>query len=79
MSYTERRIVESYSDMLEGLSAAGKIELIESLSKSLAAENKNKDKVFYKSFGAFASQKSAEKIAKEIRSSRKFRKREIKF
>lgn len=78
MTFTEKHIVESYSVLFEGLSPVSKIELIESLSKSLKAE-KNKDKSFYKSFGAFGSDKPAEAIIKDIRLSRKFRKKEISF
>ncbi len=79
MSYTERHIVETYSDLFEGLSSLSKIELIESLSKSLKVEKTAKDKKFFKAFGAFASEKSAEEIIADIRSSRKFRNREIKL
>jgi len=79
MTYTEKHIVESYSVLLEGLSSSSKMELIENLSKSLKTEKKTTDANFYKSFGAFASTKSAKEIIKNIRSSRKFRKKEIKF
>ena len=79
MSYTDRHIVETYSSLFEGLSSVSKIELIESLSKSLKVENTTKDKKFYKSFGAFASDRSAEKIVAEIKASRKFRTKEIKL
>ena len=79
MTYTEKHIVESYSVLLDGLSSSSKIELIESLSKSLKNEKKSKDVNFYKSFGAFASNKSAEVIIKDMKTSRKFRKKEIKF
>lgn len=79
MSYTERYIVKTYSDLFEGLSSLSKIELIESLSKSLKTDKTEKDSKFYKSFGAFASKKSAEEIITDIKSSRKFRKKEIKF
>jgi hypothetical protein len=79
MTYTEKHLVESYSALLEGLSSSGKMELIESLSKSLKNEKKSKDINFYKSFGAFASTKSAEEILKDIRAGRKFRKKEIIF
>lgn len=78
MTFTEKHIVESYSVLFEGLSPVSKIELIESLSKSLKVEI-NKDKNFYKSFGAFGSNKPAEEIIKDIRLSRKFRKKEITF
>jgi hypothetical protein len=79
MTYTDRHIVETYTKLLEGLSSLNKMELIESLSKSLKKDKKEKDKSFYKSFGAFDSTKSAEEIIEEIRSSRKFRSKDIKF
>jgi len=79
MSYTDKHIVETYSNLFEGLSSMSKIELIENLSKSLKGKSKNKDEDFYKSFGAFASDKSAEEIIKTIKSSRKFRKKTLKF
>jgi len=79
MTFTDKHIVESYSGLLEGLSSEGKAELIKKLSKSLKIETKHKASRFYKSFGAFASKKSAEEIIAEIRLSRKFRKKEIKF
>ena len=73
MSYTDRHIVETYSGLFEGLSSLNKIELIESLSKSLKTEMTSKESAFYKSFGAFSSEKSAEEIIADIKSSRKFR------
>ncbi len=81
MNYTDRHIVDTYSDLFEGLSSLSKIELIENLSKSLKNEKTTKDSKFYKSFGAFSSEKSAEKIVADIniKSSRKFRNKEIKF
>ena len=79
MTYIDRHIVQTYSGLFEGLSSISKIELIERLSKSLKIEAKKKENSFYKSFGAFASDKSAEEIIEDIKSSRKFRKKEIKF
>jgi len=79
MTYTDKHIIATYSGLLEGLSSESKTELIENLSKSLKSERKNKERKFYKSFGAFASSKSAEEIIADIRSGRKFRKKEIKF
>ena len=77
MSYTDKHIVETYTGLFEGLSSISKIELIESLSKSLKTEKSKKDSDFYKSFGAFESDKSPEKIISEIRASRKFRTKEL--
>jgi hypothetical protein len=79
MSYTDKYIVETYSGLFEGLSSLNKLELIESLSKSLKREKASKENTFFKSFGAFASKKSAEQIIVDIKSSRKFSAKEIKF
>ncbi len=79
MNYTDKHIVETYSGLFEGLSSLSKIELIESLSKSLKIEKTTTDTKFYKSFGAFSSKKSAEEIIADIKSSRKFRNKEIKL
>lgn len=79
MSYTERHIVESYSGLLEGLSPTSKVELIQNLSKSLIKEKTSIDKKFFSSFGAFSSEKSAEEIILDIKSSRVFNKKDIKL
>lgn len=79
MSYTEKHIIETYSSLFDGLSSLTKIELIEILTKSLKKEKTVKKDAFFKSFGAFGSDKSAEEIIEEIKSSRKFRDKEIKF
>lgn len=79
MSYANKHIVETYSGLFEGLSSSNKIELIESLSKSLHVEKRENEEAFYSSFGAFSSEKSAEEIIAEIRSSRTFRNKEINF
>jgi hypothetical protein len=79
MSALDRNIVSTYSYLFEGLTVTNKIELIESLSKSLKVKKATKDNRFYKSFGAFASKKSAEEIIKDIKSVRKFKNKEIKL
>ncbi len=79
MNFTDKHIIESYSGLLEGLNPTSKIKLIESLSKSLEIQRETKEDDFYRSFGAFASDKSAEEIVADIKSSRIFRDKEIKF
>jgi len=79
MTVIDKNIVETYSNLFEGLSSINKLELIERLSKSLKLGTKSKEKNFYKSFGAFASDRSAENIILEIKSNRKFTNKEIKF
>ena len=77
MNFTDKHIINSYTSLLEGLSPSNKIELIETLTKSLKKEKKSREVIFYKSFGAFASTKSAALIIKEIKTSRKFRRKDI--
>jgi hypothetical protein len=79
MSYTDRKIVETYSLLFDGLSAMSKIELIENLTKSLKRDKARKKETFFDSFGAFSSEKSAEEINTDIKLSRKFRTKEIDF
>ena len=79
MSFTERHIIETYSMMFNGLSPLSKIELIESLTKSLKNDKIEKADTFYESFGAFSTEKTAEEILMEIKNSRKFKNREISF
>ena len=66
MNYTDKHIVETYSGLFEGLNSTSKIELIESLSKSLKTAEATKDNRFYRSFGAFGSEKEAEEIIADI-------------
>jgi hypothetical protein len=79
MTVTEKYIVETYSSLFEGLNSASKIELLEKLAKSLKKGDKTTDKEFFKSFGAFGSEKSAEEIIKEIKESRNFNREDLKL
>lgn len=79
MSYTDKHIVETYSMLFDGLSSLSKIELIEKLTKSLKKEKTVKEDIFFKSFGAFSNEKSAEEIITDLKSSRKFRAKEIRL
>ncbi|HBX21891.1 MAG TPA: hypothetical protein DEF88_15770, partial [Porphyromonadaceae bacterium] len=65
--------------IFDGLSSASKIELLERLAKSLKKDLKKREKDFFNSFGAFASDKSAEEITKEIKESRHFREKDLQF
>lgn len=79
MTYAEKHIVNTYSTLLKGLSPLSKMELIEILTKSLKEDKKAKKDDFFKSFGAFDSDKPAEEIIADIKSSRKFRAKNIKL
>jgi hypothetical protein len=79
MTIVERHIVNSYSKIFDLLNKRIKIKLIEKLEKSLSKNNDHDDKVFYNSFGQFASDKSAKEIVSEIKASRKFKSRDLNF
>jgi hypothetical protein len=79
MSHSDKNVVEAFAELFEGLNSTSKLELIESLSKSIRAENSKKLEDFYNSFGAFASEKSAEEIINEIKESRNFRNKDLEL
>ena len=79
MTFTDKNIIENYLKLFESLNSMSKLELIEKLSKSLKAESKSKESDFYKSFGAFSTEKTSDEINTDLKSSRKFRTKEIKF
>jgi len=79
MRHSDKNIVEAFAELFEGLSFTNKLELIESLSKSLREESSKKEEDFYNSFGAFVSEKSAEEIVKEIKASRYFRNKDLEL
>jgi hypothetical protein len=79
MTHAERHIVDTYSELFESLSSVSKLELLERLAKSIKKGMKLNEKDFFSSFGAFASDKPAEEIVKDIRESRKFKTRHLNF
>lgn len=79
MTFTEKNIIENYLGLFDNLNAISKLELIEKLTKSLKSESKSKERNFYKSFGAFSTEKSSDEIIAEIKSNRKFKSKEIKL
>jgi len=80
MTVANRNIVDAYSALLEGLDVTTKSKIVENLSESIKrSESPGDDEEFFKAFGAFESEKSAEEIIGEIKSSRKFRKKGLNF
>jgi hypothetical protein len=79
MTVANKNIIDTYAKLFEGLDAITKIELIERLSKSLKKEKNSTEKAFFKSYGAFGSDKPAEEIVNEIKASRKFREKDLNF
>lgn len=79
MSYSDTHIVETYIELLDGLSNENKKVLINNLSKSLKIETDERKDTFYKSFGSFGSNKKAEHIIEEIRANRSFKNKDLLF
>ncbi|MGO3182777.1 MAG: hypothetical protein ACTIJ9_08100 [Aequorivita sp.] len=79
MSHSEKLIIETYSKLFDGFNAVTKIGLIERLTKSLKKDESKKERDFYKSYGAFGSDKSPEEIINSIKFNRKFTNKEFKL
>lgn len=70
ISEINNTIVDGYSGLLSNLNIANKLDLILRLTASVKTDLNSKKLSFKKSFGAFDSIKSAQKIIDEIRNSR---------
>jgi len=65
-------LIDGYLQMLDNLSPSDKLDLISKLTDSVKSDITNKKSSFKEAFGAFESEKSADEIINEIRSSRTF-------
>jgi len=72
-------LVDGYLQLLENLSPNNKLDLISKLTLSIKKEQDQKNKSFYKAFGAWDSKQSADEIIDSIRSSRTFNRTIEKF
>lgn len=80
MTVANRNIVDAYSALFEGLDVTTKSKIVKNLSDSIKRSDSTRDDDdFFKAFGAFESEKSAEEIIGDIKSSRTFRKKDITF
>lgn len=71
MTAAEKKLLNAYLSILEGLSEEFKLIFIERLRTSLLKSAKNKSD-FQSSFGAWESDHSADEIIKSIKASRNF-------
>lgn len=65
-------LIEGYLQLLENLSPNNKLDLISKLTLKMKEELSDKKKSFYKSFGAWESKQSADKIINDLRNNRTF-------
>lgn len=80
MTIANKNIVDAYSGLFEGLDVITKSKIVKNLNDSIKrSENNSDDEKFFAAFGAFETEKSAEEIISDIKSSRSFRKKDIEF
>jgi len=65
-------LIDGYIRMLENLSPNIKLDLISKLTLSVKSDIIKKKQSFYKAFGAWQSDDTAEELIENIRKSRKF-------
>jgi len=73
MTVVNKNIVNTYSNLFEGLDNMTRKKLIGHLTRSLSKLPDAKERAFYKSFGAFPNDKQVEPLLSEIKSSKAFR------
>ena len=67
-----RRLIDTYLEMISRLGFDSKLELISRLSSSMKKQPESSKESVLRLFGAFSSEESAEEIIEKIRSSRVF-------
>lgn len=65
-------LIEAYLMLLKNLNPVSKLDLISRLTLSVKTDIPGRNKNFYKAFGAWESDKSADQIIEELRNSRHF-------
>jgi len=66
------KLVDSYFSLLKHLSAQSKLDLISKLTKTVKSDLDEDKSVFFKSFGGWDQNESAEELIESINKSRTF-------
>ena len=72
-------LIETYYKLLKNLNADSKLELIVRLSDSMKTTKKPKNDSLKSLYGAFVSKQSADEIINDIKQSRTFKSKRVKF
>ncbi|MEZ4848300.1 MAG: hypothetical protein R3B93_06705 [Bacteroidia bacterium] len=67
-----RRLVNTYLELISQLGFNSKLELISRLSSSMKKKKKSSDESFFNLFGSFSDERSAEEIINDIKNARTF-------
>lgn len=65
-------LIDGYLLLLDNLSPSSKLDLISRLTLSVKTDITDREKHFFKAFGAWESKQSADEIINDIRNSRTF-------
>jgi hypothetical protein len=66
------KLIDSYVGLLKNLSISNKLDLISKLTQSLKSDMAKGKSIFYKAYGAWDSNESADELISSIRSTRTF-------
>ncbi len=72
-------LIDGYLRLLDNLSANNKLDLISKLTLSVKTDVTDRKKSFYKAFGAWESEQTADDIINGIRESRTFNRKIEQF
>ncbi len=67
-----KKLIDSYVGLLKDLSTSNKLDLIARLTQSLKAEMDKEKTSFYKAYGAWDQDESADELITSIRGARTF-------
>ena len=66
------KLIESYLSLLKNMSAQNKLDLISKLTNTVKTDIAQEKTEFYKAFGGWDENESAEELIEKIKESRKF-------
>lgn len=66
------KLIDSYLALLKNMSDKNKLDLISKLSNTVKDDTKQKQSVFYESFGGWDKNESAEELITSIKAARTF-------
>lgn len=73
------KLIDSYISLLKNMKAQTKLELISKLKKTVEIDTKKDNDAFYKAFGGWDENESAEELIESIKNSRTFNRKIEEF
>ncbi|MCP9770825.1 hypothetical protein EGI22_23220 [Lacihabitans sp. LS3-19] len=79
MTVTEKNIISTFKTFLRSYSLSSRETIYKKVGKSKKTNSKIKEEDFFKTFGSFSDNKSAEEIISNLKNQRNFKTKEITF